>query len=117
MFAFITFASFHKSKSTAMELVGDTLKYFPFSKSTIIVDLFEKKQIAWRFQFSFPNAIDEDIFIFTDLFGNIYRTIPGNLGDLLRCFEKQEHHPYSKEGIENARQRSREGKSAEVLCK
>lgn len=117
LFALLTFASFYKAKSTAIELVGDTLNYFPLSKSSIAIELFEKKQIVWRFQFSFPNSVDEDIYVYTDLLGNTCRTIPANLGDLLRCFEEQKHHPYSKEGIKSSRQRSSEGKSAEVLCK
>lgn len=117
LFALLAFASYRKSKATAIELVGDTLDYLPLSKSSISVDFFESKRIVWCFQFSLPNSVDEDIYVYTNLFGNVARTIPKDLENLLRCFERQEFHPYSKEGIEKARQRSKAGKAALRLCK
>lgn len=113
----LLFASYYKSRSTALELVGNTLKYFPLSKTKIVFESSEGNNILWMFKFSFPDSYDEDIYVYTTIFGNLENTTPKGLQELLRCFEKLEEHPYSKSAIERARQRSKEGKSAQDFCK
>ncbi len=117
LFGGLLFASYYKSKSTALELVGNTLEYFPLSKTRITLESPDGNNVLWMFKFSFPDSYDEDLYVYTNLLGGPYQTKPKHLESMLRCFEKQELHPYSKEFIELSRQRSREGINAEVLCK
>jgi hypothetical protein len=104
--------SYYKSKSSAVTLVGDTLRYFPLSRSSIAIEPSEGKSIVWEFMFSFPNSYDEDLYVYTNMFGSIKSTKPKRLEYLLRCYEKQELHPYSKESIEIAIKRSHDGITA-----
>lgn len=113
----LLFPSYYKSRSTAFDLVGDTIQFLPLSETRIKFVGSEGFSIMWMFKFSFPNSYDEDIYVYTSMTGGLKSTVPKGLDDLLRCFENLNYHPYSKEGIERARQRSKEGKSAEVLCK
>lgn len=113
----LLFASYYKSKSTALELVGETLHYFPLSRARVILESAEENKILWMFKFSFPDSYDEDLYVYTTLFGDLNSTTPKGLGDMLRCFERQEYHPYSKTGIEKAIQRVKEGKTTQRLCR
>ena len=112
----LSWFSYDVSKSNAINLIGDTIEYFPLTKTGIAIEPIESKSIVWRFEFSPPNS-SEDLYVYTNIFGNINRTIPRKLEYLLRCFEKQEYHPYSKEFIEISDARSLKGISAESICK
>ena len=91
--------------------MGETLKYFPLSKSGLVIEPYEKKQIVWEFKFSLPDAFDEDFFIYTSLLGDILVTNPKDIVERLRGLEELDPHPYSKEGLEQKRRPKKIGVS------
>ena len=98
-----TYSSYVYSKRTAVNLIGDTVQYFPLAQARITVEPYERNRIVWLYKFSFPNSFDEDLYVYTNLWGTIAVTIPRNLENILRASEKLELHPYSKEFIEQSR--------------
>lgn len=108
--------SYLKSKSNAIDLIGDSLEYLPLERTEITIKPYKRTSIVWAFVFS-PHESSEDLYVYTNLFGGVESTEPNSLEKLLRCFEIQEYHPYSNQFLELSLQRARQGISAQRLCK
>ncbi|WP_316347491.1 hypothetical protein [Desulfuromonas acetoxidans] len=100
LFFFFVILSYYKSKISAKDFVGETIRYFNLNRVTIIVEPLSRKEVVWCFKFSFPDAFDEDFYVYTNFFGEVILTNPKTLRDDLNFLEQSDPHPYSKEGRE-----------------
>ena len=88
LIALLSFGSFYRSKYTALELVGETIKDYPLSRAKITILLGDKIMVVWDFKFSLPGSFDEEFYVYTSLWGSIYETNPRDLESRLRKEEK-----------------------------
>lgn len=98
----LAYSSYLYSKKAAIELVGETIQYFPITTAKITIAPFHRKYPVWMFSFSHADIFDAEFEIYTTVFGNIEITNPKNIEHRLREIEKLPIHPYSREGIQKS---------------